>query len=176
MPRQDRENEVVPRLFVAAFPTPEVADVLAAIPADDTPGVRMVPPENWHVTLRFLGEVDTAAVVERLREAALPFAVASLGPRLEHLGPRQVVAPVAGADRLAAAIVRATADIGEPARSNFRGHLTVARLRRGATSQLVGEPVAGEFAVDEIALVESTLTDAGARYEAVARFSTVRPA
>ena len=166
----------MPRLFVAAFPSPDVAAALETIPADGTAGVRMVPPENWHVTLRFLGEVDTGVVVERLRNTALPFAVASLGPQLEHLGPRQVVVPVAGVDRLAAAVVRATVGIGEPARSNFRGHLTIARLRRGAASRLVGEPVASEFDVDEVALVESTLTDDGARYEAVARFSTVRPA
>ena len=164
----------MPRLFVAAYPPPEVAAELAAIPSDDATGVRMVPPENWHVTLRFLGDVDTAVVVERLRTAALPHAEAELGPRLEHLGPRQVVAPVAGVDHLAAAVTRATADLGEPPRHAFRGHLTVARLRREATSRLPGEPVTGSFAVNEIALVESTLSESGARYEAVARFPTVR--
>lgn len=166
----------MPRLFVAALPSSEIADRLAAIPVDDAPGVRMVPPENWHVTLRFLGDVDTASVVERLRAAALPFAEAELGPFLEHLGPRQVVAPVTGVDHLAAAVVRATVGLGEPPRHSFRGHLTVARLRRGATSRLPGEPIAGSFVVDEVALVESTLSDSGSRYEAVARFSTVRPA
>ena len=160
---------------MAAWPSPDVAELLAAIPVDDSPGVRMVPPENWHVTLRFLGEVDTAAVAERLRAAALPAAIAELGPVLKHLGPRQVVAPVAGVDHLAAAVVRATADLGDPPRYSFRGHLTVARLRRGATSELPGRPIAGRFTIDEIALVESTLSDSGSRYEAVARFRTVRP-
>lgn len=164
----------MPRLFVAAFPTPEIADVLAAIPTDDSSGVRMVPPENWHVTLRFLGDADTATVIERLRATATPFAEAEMGPHLEHLGPRQVVAPVAGVDHLAASVTRATADLGDPPRHSFRGHLTVARLRRGATSRLPGEPVGGRFPVDEIVLVESTLSDTGSRYEAVARFSTVR--
>ena len=158
---------------MAAFPSPEIAEVLAAIPADDSPGVRMVPTENWHVTLRFLGDVDTAVVAERLRATALPFAVADLGPCLEHLGSRQVVAPVDGVDHLAAAVARSTVGLGEPAHHAFRGHLTVARLRRGATSRLPGEPVGARFAVDEIVLVDSTLTDTGARYEAVARFSTV---
>lgn len=159
---------------MAAWPSPDVADTLAAIPADDSPGVRMVPPENWHVTLRFVGEVDPAAVVERLRATALPLAEAELGPCLEHLGPRQVVAPVAGVDRLAAAVTRATGDLGEPPRHTFRGHLTVARLRRGATSTLPGVLVSGRFTVDEVVLVESTLSEAGSRYDAVARFPTVR--
>ncbi|MCB0965462.1 MAG: RNA 2',3'-cyclic phosphodiesterase [Ilumatobacter sp.] len=165
----------MPRLFVAAWPSPDVAGTLGALPPDTSPGVRMVPPENWHVTLRFLGECDTAEVVERLRSTALPRVTARVGPTLEHLGPRQVVAPVAGVDALAAAVVRATADLGEPPRARFVGHLTVARLRRGASSTLVGVPVTGSFRVDEIAVVSSTLSPGGAEYATEARFPTADP-
>lgn len=138
----------------------------------------MVPAVNWHVTLRFLGDVNTAAtdeIVDRLRATPLPTATVVLGPRLVHLGPRQVVVPVAGADRLAEAITTATADLSEPPRRTFTGHLTVARLRRGASSQLPGLPIEAGFTVEEIELVESTLSPDGAVYETVDVFPTTDP-
>ena len=56
------------RLFVALpLPAP-VRDMLAAL-AEPLPGVNWTPPEQLHVTLRFLGDVNTAtmqAMAERL--------------------------------------------------------------------------------------------------------------
>jgi 2'-5' RNA ligase len=65
------------RLFVALVPPADALDELAA--AVDalraTPGLRWTRPEQWHVTLAFLAEVD-----ERTREA--------LTPRLERVAHR----------------------------------------------------------------------------------------
>ena len=44
------------RLFVAVWPPEEVVAELTALPRKDGRGVRFVAPENWHVTLRFLGQ------------------------------------------------------------------------------------------------------------------------
>ena len=46
------------RLFVALWPAEDAIAELRALPRKDQLGVRFVPPENWHVTLRFLGAVS----------------------------------------------------------------------------------------------------------------------
>ena len=159
------------RLFVAAWPDDSTTEALRELPRPDERGVRWVLEENWHVTLRFLGACDTAAVAARIAATTLPRCTARLGPAVEWLGP-QLVVPVAGVDALAAAVHDATAGIGDLPRARFRGHLTVARARRAATSIVVGHPVEGWFDVHEVALVRSELTPDGARYTTVATFPT----
>lgn len=45
------------RLFVALSLPEPVREALSAL-ANGLPGARWVPPENMHLTLRFIGEVD----------------------------------------------------------------------------------------------------------------------
>ena len=45
------------RLFVALTLPEEIREALAAL-ENGLPGVRWVPEENLHLTLRFIGEVD----------------------------------------------------------------------------------------------------------------------
>jgi len=161
------------RLFVAAWPSADVRAALAELPAADEPGVRRVPPQNWHVTLRFVGDADSDHLIALLGRAHLPRAVARLGPAVDRLDARQVVVPVAGVDSLAATVRDATREIGEIDRRPFRGHLTVARTKRGARTALVGVPFDTAFTVDEIAVVGSELTPAGAVYTTLATFPTV---
>ena len=156
------------RLFIAAWPDAATVEALAALPRPDEEGVRWVPAAQWHVTMRFLGDCAPAGLIERLERAELRGCVARLGPAVDWLG-RQLVIPVSGTDHLAAAVVAATADLGEPPRSPFRGHLTVARTRRGATSELVGHPCSASFRVAELALVHSELSPDGPRYTEVSR-------
>ena len=157
------------RVFVAAWPPPVVADQLADLPVPDVAGLRRTRKENLHVTLRFLGDVAVPAVVERARTAALPTATATLGPATARLGPQVVMVPVAGLDDLAAAVARATADLGRPPRHPFRGHVTLARARHdAAAAPATGVPVSGRFAVTEVAVVTSETRPEGARYTTVA--------
>ena len=63
------------RLFVALVPPADaLAELAAAVDAlRSTPGLRWTRPEQWHVTLAFLAEVDDrtrAALVPRLERAA----------------------------------------------------------------------------------------------------------
>ena len=75
--------------------------------------------------------------------------------------------PVAGIDELAAAVVEATAHVGAPPETRrFRGHLTLAESRRGAAPRLDAE-LEARWPVTEVALVESHLHPAGARYDTV---------
>lgn len=171
-PSTGRDDGPVPRLFVAAFPTPELHAALRTLPPVDEPGVRPVPPEQWHVTLRFVGEADEGELTALLSNAELPRVTARLGPRTVRLGPRVIAVPVSGVDALAAAVRAATAGVGEQDRRPFRGHLTIARTRPDAGSQLVGTPLDGRFDIDEIALVRSELNSTGAVYTTAARFAT----
>ena len=161
------------RLFLAVWPPAELIEQLDALPRLDQPGVRWVPPANWHVTVRFLGEGEPSDVHAALAGATLPTATAVFGPRVRRLGQRALVVPVAGLEELAAAVAAATADVGEPPGSlPFNGHLTLARLRRRATDDLKGAAIAAEVRVAEVVLVRSELSREGATYEIIGRWST----
>ena len=142
--------------------------------------MRWVPQPNWHVTLRFVGEADPAAVGEALSGAALPAATAAVGSRLETLARTSLVVPVQGVDELADAVLQATSMIGRVEHDRqFRGHLTVGRsrggrsIRRTATGAAIGPTASVEFDAGEVALVASTLSPNGVTYSTVAAFTTV---
>lgn len=127
------------RVFAAIRPPPEVVAALDdRLESVAVPG-RPVPPENWHVTLRFVGHLEAAAYERWLSELD---AVAKPSPfrlKLGGLGafPKPARATVLwvgvqgdGAARLAAAADDAAdvAGLGREERP-FRPHLTVARAR-----------------------------------------------
>jgi len=158
------------RLFVAVRPPGDVLDAVAALARPDRPGVRWTTRDQWHVTLRFLGEVDDPdPVAAALAAAPLPPATAAVGPRVATLGSGVVSLPVAGLDALAAAVGDATAAWGRPPEHRpFRGHLTLARTgrdRRTRPRTLAGEDLTARFTVPDVRLIRSHLGPAGARYE-----------
>ena len=155
------------RLFVAVQPSEAVLDAVAGLARPERGGVRWTTRDQWHVTLRFLGDVDDPApVVAALDAAPLAACEAVVGPRVTTLGRSILVVPVAGLDALAMGVVAATATIGAPAEGRaFRGHLTLARARRGSVRDLAGEWVEARFPVDDLRLVRSHLGAGGSRYE-----------
>jgi RNA 2',3'-cyclic 3'-phosphodiesterase len=162
----------VTRLFVAVWPSEDVLQRLDDLPRPRDPGVRWVPRENQHITLRFLGDAEEDEVADRLEQVVVPGAVARLGPAIDVLAERTLVVPVGGLDELAATVLRHTRDLGT-ARTprRFVGHLSVARLaRRARPARSVGLRVEATFTVEEIALVASTLRDTGAEYETLGRW------
>ncbi|MEI8240816.1 MAG: RNA 2',3'-cyclic phosphodiesterase [Actinomycetota bacterium] len=164
------------RLFVAVWPSEDAVEELRALRRKDQRGVRFTTPEQWHVTLRFLGDADPDRVGAALDEAYLPECVARLGPGVDVKGDRTVLVPVEGVGTLAGEVVRATASLGEAPRSHFLGHLTLARLARDATPPpIVGAYVAAEWPVYEIALVRSRLGPEGSRYDTIATWPTADP-
>lgn len=165
----------MPRLFLAVRPPEDIVSELMSLPRKDQRGVRFVPPENWHVTLRFLGETDVGHVLDAVDGAELPAAVATLGPGVDVLSERSLVIPVGGLDELAGVLTDLTCGIGErPPRRAFRGHLTLARLKRDArVPRVLGARVGGTFDVDEVLLVRSRLDPDGARHEPIESFPTV---
>lgn len=165
------------RCFVAAWPSPDVVEALAGLPRPMVSGVRWSGPSQWHVTLRFFGDLGPEGVLSA--QAALSTISswegnvrAQGGPATRALGPGLVVWPVQGLERAARAIEAATAELGEPpARREFFGHITMARAKRGVDVRSVAQlwsPLTAGWDVRALHLVESRLHAAGARYFTVA--------
>ncbi|MDQ3570423.1 MAG: RNA 2',3'-cyclic phosphodiesterase, partial [Actinomycetota bacterium] len=136
------------RLFVAVWPPPEVVDMLAGLERPEVDGLRWTTAEQWHVTLRFLGDADEVAAREAFRGIRSGGgATAEMGPATGHFGRRVVHAPVAGLEGLAAATVAATGGVGQPPGARpFAGHITLARARRRRgvdLRALAGAPLTG---------------------------------
>lgn len=170
------------RLFVAVWPPPPILDAVAALDRPPVERLRWTTRDQWHVTMRFLGEVpdtDVPAVVDRLAEIDASATTAVMGPVTARFGSRVLHVPVAGLDEVARAVVETTAGIGRPPVDRpFHGHLTLARIRKGTgpspdLRRFVGQPLAGEWPVREVTLVRSHLSPKGARYEVVHRQALV---
>lgn len=158
------------RLFVAVWPPDVVLDALGDVERPRDQGVRWLPRKNLHVTLRFLGDADVDEVTDALSGATWRGTTVHVGPAIDVLGDHSLILPVEGVDELAATAAQATGGLGTHAsRRRFQGHLTVARLSRPARpTRALGLRFAATFDADEVALVESTLTPEGARYDTLA--------
>jgi 2'-5' RNA ligase len=131
----------MPRLFVALPVPEEIADELLALQSG-VPEARWVPPENFHVTLCFAGEVQGAVMrdlEEELSDIAGPrFALSLAGVEQLSSGkqPRVLAVPVARNDRLdwlQQKVSTVTRNCGiEIERRKFRPHVTLARFGNGA--------------------------------------------
>jgi len=173
-------------MFVAAWPDDATLRRLFELELGSTEGLRVVGPGQWHVTLRFLGEVESGrvpALVGALGTAAreLPDSVqCRVGPGTAWFsGDRVLQIPVSGLEEAADAVRSATLSLvpdpihGAPP---FTGHLTVARSGRrrlagSARRGLAGIPFASSFDVDSFDLLESQLAPEGRRYTTRARVS-----
>jgi 2'-5' RNA ligase len=153
--------------------------------------VRWVRPENLHVTLRFLGNIERRAVpnlVAAVREETAESA--SFSARIGGLRtfppskrPRVVVldvGPETALAGLAAAVERAVRRAGFDAEERpFRPHLTLGRVaRRSRRAPAANFPDTADleasegmsFEVTESVLFQSELLSSGARYTALERF------
>ena len=162
----------MPRLFVAVWPSDEVLSLIAGLPRPEVDGLRWTTRDQWHVTLRFFGSVDLDDAVSALRSVSAPATTALVGPETGRFGKRVLHVPVEGLDAVASAVVRATENVGKPPDPRpFKGHVTLARAqdrRRGVDLRpLVGTPIAAEWPVTQVCLVESHLSLKGATYEVV---------
>lgn len=158
---------------MAVRPPPAVCDVLDRLDRPGDSALRFTPREQWHVTLRFIGDCDPARVLDALAGERFRGGDAVLGPRVETLGRRVVVVPVSGLEELAAQVRRATAQLGQPPEQSFRGHLTLARSKGKPTGPPIGNRVSGGFTASEMELVASVTGQAGAVHRVLARYPLV---
>ncbi|MGH9244389.1 MAG: RNA 2',3'-cyclic phosphodiesterase [Acidimicrobiales bacterium] len=164
------------RLFIAVWPPDEVLDLVGALPRPKVVGARWTTRDQWHVTLRFLGEVDEGQlpdVVAVLAGLGLRSVDVTLGPAVERLNPRIVSVSVLGLEEIGPAVVGATRSFGKPPEDRpFRGHLTLARLRgvrKWELAEALGAPISAAWRVDVLHVVRSRLSPHGARYDTVER-------
>ncbi len=153
--------------------------------------LRMVAPENLHLTLKFLGELDNSLlkdVEEIVREAALSGERFHLTPGSGGVFPSRGTPRVcwAGFESSSAALAELAArleadfeilDIEKETRP-YTPHVTIARAAKGPVdgdlirrrlSEIRIERLTQE--VREITLFSSTLSQHGSRYEVVGRYS-----
>jgi 2'-5' RNA ligase len=152
--------------------------------ADHMPG-RKVPAENWHFTLRFLGDVDDVGrdrLLASLHHAELgdPFDIRFGGldafprPSKASFVWSGVTEGVEELTELAAEVEEACVDAGfDPEDRPFRAHLTFARVRPPADARRLIEstpPSDIGMRVDSVVLYRSHLGDTHPRYEVVESF------
>lgn len=156
------------------WPPDAVLDRLAGLERPAIDGLRWTSRDQWHVTLRFLGPADVAAVGAALAGLNAAPATARIGPAVGRFGHRILHVPVTGVERVASAVTTATSQLGLPPEDRpFAGHVTLARVSKGARvdlRRLAGGAVAASWAVAEICLVQSRLSSTGSRYEVLERF------
>ncbi|MDP2411359.1 MAG: RNA 2',3'-cyclic phosphodiesterase [Pseudolabrys sp.] len=134
----------MPRLFTGIEIPPSVGDALAML-RGGLPGARWIDPENYHVTLRFIGDVDDVTAQEialelgRVRRGAFDLhleGLTSFGGRK----PRAVIASVPPSQplmELQAEQERLMRRIGlEPEGRKYTPHVTVARLRESSSIEV----------------------------------------
>lgn len=153
------------RLFVGLQPPQHLRNRIRQDLAtlSDGPESAWVGADHLHVTLRFLGDVSVGPEDSDTLRAAFGRVSArtlSFGPALRLLGERVLVAPVHGADDLAAltrASVAKAADVTEW--DPFFGHLTVSLPstagERDWAQTMAGGALAGRWPVDEVCLFRS---------------------
>jgi len=168
------------RLFVAVWPDEAALDQLAALERPVIDGVRWTTRDQWHITLRFFGEVEDVGAIEgALRDAAASSNAgrADMGPRVQRVS-NMLWAPVTGLDQVAGSVVGATASFGAPPGDRrFRGHITLARHRSRKNGSVLrdaqGQSLSASWDVQEVELVRSHLGPGGSRYETIARIPLV---
>jgi len=172
------------RLFVAVPLPADLRDAAlraqAALPT--VHGLRLLKPDQWHVTLAFIGEVDAgkAAIARSVVESLPPDmgGEAFLEGLLMLPSPsRARVVALELADRqgvleaLFEAVMRGLESGGviQREKRTFRPHLTVARLRTPGAVRPRYESEPARFAVESVCLFESELRREGAVYTVVCR-------
>lgn len=169
------------RLFVA-LALPEQIRFRLSLLCGGLPGVRWVPEENFHLTLRFLGEVDGGtmqdidAALAGLRAPGFEMELAGVG----HFGTGGKVRAVwAGAapqpalqhlhDKIESAVVRAGI---APDGQRFRPHVTLTRstvTQLGKLQDFLAQHSlfrSGRFPVTHFTLYSSFTRSAGPLYRA----------
>lgn len=163
-----------------------VRRAVARFPAPDPPW-RWIPPENYHITLKFIGEADPALAGE-LRQAGAEAAAGTPAftlrfgrfgafpdisrPRVIFYGIEDGMGPLAS---LAARLEDACEALGiERERRPFRAHLTLARIKRPVTGPIRDAlrsvpPLSAAAAqvADRFSLMSSTLDRDGAFYDEI---------
>jgi 2'-5' RNA ligase len=145
------------RLFVALPVPAHIRERLARF-QNGLPGAKWTPPDNFHLTLRFIGEVDHG-MAEDLDNLLLRVEAPGFDVRIDSLGwfgnkrrPAALIANVKKDDglmHLQKKIESAAVRCGlKPESRKFHPHVTLGRLK--TTSIVEAERFVGERRLDEV--------------------------
>lgn len=179
----------MPRLFTAIEIPAQVAQTLTLL-RGGLPGARWIDPENYHITLRFIGDVDLAvaheiaSMLDRISRPAFELrldGVASFGGRK----PRAVFAEVAPSPALMdlqAEQERLMQRAGLPPEGRkYTPHVTLARLRDSSSLQVAnylserGSFRSAPFQVERFVLYSSRDSVGGGPYVVEADYPLQSP-
>ena len=153
---------------------------------------RWTRPDQFHLTLRFLGDVPADGVEDLKKSAgAVCRNARPLSLRAEGIGffpnlraPRVIWVGINdGAGRLVDLQQQIETAVGpfspEPGEKNFTGHVTLGRLKNprpadtrdlAARAQTLEKRLFGEWTAQEMEIIRSELSPAGARHTLLAAF------
>lgn len=151
-------------------------------PFERVGGLKLTEPEQCHLTLKFLGDIDAAVVesfarsLSEVRIEPFELAFTTLGAFPSASRPRVIwlgLSEPSALARLAAAVDRATSAVALD--KPFRAHVTLGRARdRGERLDpelLTARVPPFAFPVGEFVLYQSVLGHAGPQYTALHRFA-----
>jgi len=182
------------RTFIAIELPEEIKTILERIQNDlkqTHADVKWVNPENIHLTLKFLGEIDED-LIEQIRSilngiaqknSSFNICLSNLGvfPKLQY--PRVIWIGITNDQpviKIAEDLEKEMIKIGLPAESRaFSSHITLGRVRSPLNRKILVEKLEllnqnfpslkPDFKVSNLTLFKSTLTPAGPIYEALFR-------
>jgi len=178
------------RTFIAVGISSEARERIAQIQAEFRsvgPDVKWVEPENLHITLKFLGEVEKERLLEVIEKTKLGVGeISNFKVHLSGLGtfpsvksPRIVWVGVSqGKDelrRLSEGIEENLSHLGFPKeKRGFSAHLTIGRVRSPKGKEKLVKKIeeleatdVGEFPVDKVLVMESQLSSKGPTYRII---------
>ena len=172
------------RLFVAVpLPDALVSELDAYLPPYEKPGVRLVPEENWHLTVHFIGNVpktEVAQIAEKLQNLApelQPFSLKLLrvAPGPNAKSPRLIWAEFAENKAYEKMVRTVTYALGAKMyHPHPVAHITLARFAKDIRPPKMPPTPAREntlLPVNEIALWESELRQPHPRYTILERYA-----
>ena len=177
----------MPRLFLA-LDLPDALDMQLQLMIGGIHGARWQQPEQLHLTLIFLGDVDGGdqrrliAALDRLDAPAFEMRLRGAGVFPPRGKPRVVWLGVAEPEPVRLVYQRCAAIVDrlglEREHRKFSPHVTLARLGKHASEVEAGEWVSRHalyasepFLVDHVRLYSSVVSAKGAKYRTEAAFS-----
>ena len=182
------------RLFVSIDLPADICRGIRTVqaPFRDLDGIRPTDPDHSHVTLKFLGDLESDQIerVIEMMESAIEAAelesfaasVNGIGvfPSFEYIKViwLAIETGATAMTRLHDALESRSIELGFEAETHdFRPHVTIARMEHAGDKSAVQELIrsqhhqVGDFRVSEIRLKESVLTADGPEYETIATVS-----
>lgn len=170
-------NNTTERLFLALWPNDNVRQAISQISQPITSGInsKIIPPENWHITLAFLGNIDMPTkqcmqqIAATMPDNRFSLFLDQLGywpkPHILWLGASQTP------DALLNLVTNITTDLPKcgyrPDTRPFQTHIT---LMRKVHVKMLPPITPIRWSVEDFCLVRSITDTKGARYQVIDRW------